>query len=54
MNININSTNSTSDIPTCITKDIQIASQHDVHLQNLRMYKMEEWPANRNDAKQDI
>ena len=38
MNINRDSINSTTDIPTCITtKDIQIATQDDIHLQDLRI-----------------
>ena len=54
MNINIHSINITTNIPTCMTtKDIQMATEDDMHLQDLKTYFLEAWASNRNDIKED-
>ena len=53
--MNIKCTNSTTNVPTCLTtKDIQIIMQDGTHLQDLMIYRIEGWPSNRNIVKQDI
>ena len=55
MNISIDSSDSTTDIPTKITtEDIQTAKQVSMHLQNLRMCMIEGWPSKKNGVKQDM
>ena len=52
MNINADSINNTTDIPTCITtKDIQAVMLDDTHSQDLGTYIIEEWPSNRELCK---
>ena len=45
----------TTDIPTCVSiKGIQVSTQNDINMQELKWYIIRGWSSNRNEVKQDI